>query len=51
VMLELRASIVAINTAPTNLAANELGFVGSRGSEFPIIVRPCHVAFGHTVEF
>jgi hypothetical protein len=24
-MLELRASIVAINPAPTNLAANELG--------------------------
>ena len=30
-MLELRASIVAINPAPTNLAANELGFVGRSG--------------------
>ena len=30
-MLELRASIVAINPAPTNLAANELGSMGRSG--------------------
>ena len=28
-MLELRPSIVAINPAPTDLAANEVGFMGS----------------------
>ena len=34
-MLELRPNIVAINPAPTNFAANEIGFVGTlefRGS-------------------
>jgi hypothetical protein len=38
VMLELRAS-----NQSSPLAANELGFVGSRGSEFSIVVRPCQM--------
>src|SRR6476619_3392476 len=38
-MLESRASIVAINPAPTDLAANEVGFMG-RDRDFAAVQAP-----------
>ena len=46
-MLELRPNIFAVNPAPTNFAANEIGFVGRlefRGSAHGVTTRN----FGHT---